>query len=247
MAARFISSVEVVPISAAVWYWFPPTPHQRILKDLLYSRGRGFLAVVWLGPSPTLSPISKLSLFLSLPLCRRSSLLTGVWGEGRRSQIIQQRESLLLYKSFTTLSPTVNCITVCWEKSQLIQQRESLVLYKSFNTLFPKSTLLQCIGRGAKSYNSEKAWSYINHILCPTVNSIIVYWERSQIIKKRECLVLYKSFTTLYPTVMYYSVLGEEPNHIIARKPGLVLYKSFNTLCPIVNFITMCWERSLII
>ncbi len=34
-------------------------------------RGPGFLAVVWFGSSPTPSPVSKLSLFLSLPLCRR--------------------------------------------------------------------------------------------------------------------------------------------------------------------------------
>ncbi len=53
-------------------------------------------------PSPT--PVSKLSLFLSLPVCRRSSLLTGEGGRGwERSQIIRRRESLVIYKSFNTL------------------------------------------------------------------------------------------------------------------------------------------------
>jgi hypothetical protein len=42
--------------------------------------------IIWLLPhSPPLSPVSKLSLFLSLPVCRRASLPTGgvgvVWGE----------------------------------------------------------------------------------------------------------------------------------------------------------------------
>jgi hypothetical protein len=64
--------------------------------------------MIWfLNPPPPLSPspVSKFSLFLSDPLCRRgSSLLTGGlgWGWGR-SQILRRRESLVLYKSF-------NCI-----------------------------------------------------------------------------------------------------------------------------------------
>jgi hypothetical protein len=39
-------------------------------------RGSRFLAVVWSGSTPTPSPypVRKLSLFLSLPMCRRSSL-----------------------------------------------------------------------------------------------------------------------------------------------------------------------------
>ncbi len=65
-------------------------------------RGPGFLAIMWLSFSP--SPLSKLSLFLSIPVCRRLSLLTGKgvrgWG---RSQIIRRRECLFLCKSFSTL------------------------------------------------------------------------------------------------------------------------------------------------
>jgi hypothetical protein len=48
-------------------------------------RGAGFLAVVCFGFSPIsfpLSPVRKLSLLLSLPVCRRSSLLTGEEGGG---------------------------------------------------------------------------------------------------------------------------------------------------------------------
>jgi hypothetical protein len=46
-------------------------------------RGPGFLArrMIWVLPHPLpLSPVSKLSLFLSLPVCRMSSLLTGEGG-----------------------------------------------------------------------------------------------------------------------------------------------------------------------
>ncbi len=58
-------------------------------------------------PTPPPSPISKLTLFLSLPVCRQTSLLVmrGVrrgWG---RSQIIQPWDSLVLYKSFSTHCP----------------------------------------------------------------------------------------------------------------------------------------------
>ncbi len=64
-------------------------------------RGPGFPPVVWFGSSPSL--VSKLSLFLSLLVCRRSSLLTGDVAGGRRSQIIRRCEGLVLYKSFNTL------------------------------------------------------------------------------------------------------------------------------------------------
>jgi hypothetical protein len=60
--------------------------------------------MIWIHtqPSPTL-PFSKLSLFLSLPVSRRPSLLTGVGRMGRaRSQILRPRESLALYKSVNT-------------------------------------------------------------------------------------------------------------------------------------------------
>ncbi len=52
-------------------------------------RGQDFLAVAWIGFSPrTLPPpVSKVSLFLSLSVCRRSSLLKGgggrAWGRAK--------------------------------------------------------------------------------------------------------------------------------------------------------------------
>jgi hypothetical protein len=67
-------------------------------------RGPGFIAVVWYGSSPThsLPPVSKLSLFLSLSVCRRTRAF---WLERgwERSQIIRRRESLVLYKLFNAL------------------------------------------------------------------------------------------------------------------------------------------------
>jgi hypothetical protein len=55
-------------------------------------------------PRPLLppSPVRRLSLFLSLPVCRLSSLLTGEEGSGwARSQIIWPRESLALFRSYS--------------------------------------------------------------------------------------------------------------------------------------------------
>ncbi len=70
---------------------------QRVLNDLQrtrLSRSR----MVRLPP-----PVSKFSLFPSLPVCPRSSLPQEGGGEAvGRSQIIRQRVSLLLYKSFNT-------------------------------------------------------------------------------------------------------------------------------------------------
>ncbi len=51
-------------------------------EDPMIYRGPDFLAVVWFGStSPPPSP-RKLPLFLTLPVCRRSSLLTGEGGRG---------------------------------------------------------------------------------------------------------------------------------------------------------------------
>jgi hypothetical protein len=57
-------------------------------------------------PLPS-SPFSKLSHFLSLSVCRRSSLPTGEWGRGRTwSRIMRPQESLDLYESFNPLWST---------------------------------------------------------------------------------------------------------------------------------------------
>ncbi len=57
-------------------------------------RDQGFLAVIRFGSSPPPSSVSKLSLFLRRPVCRRSSLLTGegdeVSREGAKSYDIKK-------------------------------------------------------------------------------------------------------------------------------------------------------------
>ncbi len=66
-------------------------------KDSTFAKIRGQIRTV-LG-----FPCGKLYLFLSLPVCPRSSLLQGRGGRGwGRSQIIWHRVSLVLYKSFNT-------------------------------------------------------------------------------------------------------------------------------------------------
>ncbi len=61
-------------------------------RDIEWFREPGFLDVAWFGSSPTScthpSPISKLSFFFCLPVCRCSSLLTGErerWWGGEKS------------------------------------------------------------------------------------------------------------------------------------------------------------------
>ncbi len=79
---------------------------QRVLNDLeRFYKAPGFLAVIWFGSSPTPHPrfpsASCLSFsdFLHMCMWRKSSILTGEVGRGwERSQIIRQRESMVLCK-----------------------------------------------------------------------------------------------------------------------------------------------------
>jgi hypothetical protein len=87
---------------------FPPREYWMIYREPGVLGG----CMIRLLPLPP-SSVIKLALFLSLLVCRRSSLLTGEGGGGRwsgRSQIIRPRECLALYKSFNTfwsrLSPS---------------------------------------------------------------------------------------------------------------------------------------------
>ncbi len=59
----------------------PDTAHQRLQSDLQRTRLSRHRLIWFLPPPPPLSPVSKLSLFLSLSVCRRWSLLTNR-GEG---------------------------------------------------------------------------------------------------------------------------------------------------------------------
>jgi hypothetical protein len=85
--------------------------HQHV-KFLFYLRGPGFLAVVCLAPPPPIppSPVIKLSLFLSFPLCRRSSLLRGKggwvcgWG-GREAKSYDSEKALSSINHLNSLVP----------------------------------------------------------------------------------------------------------------------------------------------
>jgi len=79
-------------------------------------RGPGCLEVVWLTPSPppsSRSPVSKLSLFLKLPVSCRSSLLTAGEGEegGGEEPNHTTAKSLVLYNSFSTLLAQASSIS----------------------------------------------------------------------------------------------------------------------------------------
>ncbi len=57
-------------------------PAQVVREYWRIYRGPNFLPSVWFGSIPAPSPVSQLSLFLSLPVCRRFSLLPGKEGRG---------------------------------------------------------------------------------------------------------------------------------------------------------------------
>ena len=82
--------------SARDVFFISEDSQQRVLKDLQRTRPSCRRLIQLLPHRLTLSPVSKLSLILSLPVCRRSSLLTGK-GDGRGwawSRIIRQQEGL---------------------------------------------------------------------------------------------------------------------------------------------------------
>jgi len=67
-------------------------------------------------PTPPLFPVRKVSLFLSLPVCCGSSLLTGEGGEGIGEEPNHRPPgSLVLYKSVNTL---------WWEEENILRIRE---------------------------------------------------------------------------------------------------------------------------
>jgi hypothetical protein len=82
------------------------------------------------------SPDNKLSLFLSIPACRRSSVFST--GEGMRSQIIRRRESLVLCKSFSTLCPrpTLINLTIPLQRKCLILLQNILQSEQFYEVLF---------------------------------------------------------------------------------------------------------------
>ncbi len=113
---------------------------------------------------PPPSPVSKLSLFLSLSVCRPSTLLTGERGSGwGRSQIIRgRRESLVLCKSFNTqvLDPYISVLKM---RNILHLQELSVlhILLPEYNSFFvvcmPCSTSCgKMLGRESKSYNVRR-------------------------------------------------------------------------------------------
>ncbi len=115
--------------------------------------------VVWFDSSPTLplSPKSNLSLFLSLPVSRRSSLL---------EPIVRPRESLALYKSFNTLCVRIwrllSWLTQC---CSYVQTRHTVQSNLHYCTLC-KRTRQWFLGTGSCLDSSVHGCSpsYVSHV-----------------------------------------------------------------------------------
>ncbi len=153
-------------------------------------KGSGFLAIVWFGSSPIPpSPVNKLSLFLSVPVCRRSkpsNLLTEGVGE--------ERESLVLYDSFNTLC--FKCSTKRQLSGRSRAMRRSMVLedfrqkartiFSPHEPAFPQKCLLirtfnktHCCQdhAGTRSPMQGRLWWITGGICWEKVWSIRVLWQ----------------------------------------------------------------------
>ncbi len=112
-------------------------------------RGPGFPVVVRFVSSPACLPLRhKLFLFPSLPVCHRWSLLADGAGEGwGTSQITRRLESVVLYKSFSTLWRRGLSYTtiLIMQIVHAIKGKKNLVIYKSFSTLWRRVLLYTTI------------------------------------------------------------------------------------------------------
>ncbi len=98
---------------------------------------------------PPPPPLPEASSFLSLPVCRRSSLLTGEGGgsEWSRSQIIRPRGSLALYNySILSFGLTDGRGGEWVGEEPNHTTRGSLALYKLINTLWEIRTTAKKYG-----------------------------------------------------------------------------------------------------
>jgi hypothetical protein len=109
-----------------------------------------------------------------------------------------------------------------WARSQIIRRRKRLVSI-NHSMFYAVRHLIQNISRfitGAffllfltKSYDADNAWSSINHSLFYAVRHLIhisrfitgAFFSSfsRQIIRRRKCLVLYKSFNVLYTAMRH--------------------------------------------
>ncbi len=103
----FLSTPFTWPSPLAISVLYPVVPQEAPpIRDLMYYRGTGFLAVVWVWPlPPPLPPISHQQVVsLSQTSCVSPVVLL-TDGERGRSQIRRPRENLVLYYTLNTLWP----------------------------------------------------------------------------------------------------------------------------------------------
>jgi hypothetical protein len=105
-------------------------------------RGPGFLSFVWFGSSPTPSPtLSKLSLFLGLPVCHRSILLTWeVVGVGKEPNPSTARKPALYNSYSNILWYGIWCSRCCSSET-----RHSLRLWWTYNYIYTLASMSLCL------------------------------------------------------------------------------------------------------
>ncbi len=123
------------PLARGAWRppFLLPDTMQASLALLIIYRGPGFLAVVWFGSSPTLPhPVSKLSLFLSHPVCRLSNLLTGEGGGGGEGARLYVGEKAWSSINHSIISVLLNTVTDKTSRQQVISLNFVTIFYFTF-------------------------------------------------------------------------------------------------------------------
>ncbi len=147
--------------------WLGVLATNTIYHPELMCRGPGFLAAIWFGsshtPPPPPTPVSKQSLSLSLPVCRRSSLYRARICKRLRSPGIDSASLCSLagrnYKKGWRTGPPG------WESI--------LGLLKGLKYRLWRENA-KGVGKEPKSYDREKAWSSINHTVLSAVDRTTV-------------------------------------------------------------------------
>ncbi len=143
-------------------------------------RGPGFHAVVWFGSSPTPLSRQQLTLFLRLPVCRWSCLLTGERGAGKglgRKKFIRPRESWFSINHSILSGMEYACIVYCVTYTKL-HGRESegkdigrgpLIFTVVYFRSFPPPPLYRQLWQPCSTRDTEKKKSKIEKRLRVTL------------------------------------------------------------------------------
>jgi hypothetical protein len=207
---RYYNAVKTVPPREYI-EWF--------IEDQAFLRSYDSI------PSPPpFSPVSKLSLlFLSLPVCRRSSLLTDEGdgeGVGARSQIIRPRESLGLYKSLNRYSGTTS--PSAWIRKTIMVsgsfQYYACVLWSMVSWIFSTTANILYRTDADVRFWLPVSTSNFSFLKLSTCKSGSYYLAFAMTEKFNQCFRFYTSFIRSNPRIRFRNFLRKQSQERILKK-----------------------------